>query len=213
VAGVIGARLSDVVLATSLASGPDRADPDALPYWPVPPRPARVLRVGYSPDLGFAHPDPAVADLVLHRLTDLASAGAIELADLDVRLADPAESWLALTDLEDGRRPDPERLEHAYQLRRHNDCVLADVFSAVDVLVTPTTPETAFPIGEYEASLPAGDLCWAFNLSGHPAVTVPAGLLDGLPVGLQAIAPHHRDDLALTVAELAQLPLPDPAGM
>jgi amidase len=203
VAGIIGARLSDVMLATSVASGPDLADPDALPHWPVPARPARLLRVGYSADLGFAQPDPAVADLVLDRLSGLAGAGAVELVDLDVRLTDPGESWLAFADLEDGGRPDPDRLERAYQLRRHNDGVLADVFSAIDVLVTPTTPQTAFPIREYEDSLPAGDLCWAFNLSGHPAVTVPAGLLNGLPAGLQAIAPHHRDDLALAVAELA----------
>lgn len=49
-------------------------------------------------------------------------------------------------------------------------------------------------------------LYWAFSLSGHPAVTVPAGL----PAGLQAIAAHHRDDLAVAVAGLAQVPLPDP---
>jgi amidase len=95
-------------------------------------------------------------------------------------------------------------------VRRHNDAALAAIFETVDVLVTPATPQTAFPIGEYEANLPAGDLCWAFNLSGHPAVTVPAGLLDGRPAGLQAIAAHHRDDLALAVAALAAVPMPDP---
>ena len=66
----------------------------------------------------------------------------------------------------------------------------------------------AFPLGEYEANLP-GHLCWAFNLSGHPAVTVPAGLLDGLPAGLQAVAAPHRDDLAV---ELASLGRGQPAG-
>jgi amidase len=101
-------------------------------------------------------------------------------------------------------------LERAYQVRRHNDAILADAFTKIDVLVTPTTPETAFGIRDYEANLPAGDLCCAFNLSGHPAVTVPAGLLRGLPVGLQAVAAPHRDDLALAFAGLAQVGLPDP---
>ena len=59
-------------------------------------------------------------------------------------------------------------LERAYQVRRHNDAILADAFTKIDVLVTPTTPETAFGIGDYEANLPAGDLCWAFNLPATP---------------------------------------------
>jgi amidase len=210
VSGVIGATIGDVVLATRLASGPHPADPTALPPWTPPAPPRRRLRVAYSADLGFARPDPRVADLVRQRVAGLAAAGAIELADAAVRLADPARGWLPLTDLENGRRADLAALEHAYELRRRNDAVLAGAFTAIDVLVTPTTPQTAFPVGDYEANLPAGDLCWAFNLSGHPAVTVPAGLLDGLPVGLQAVAAPHRDDLAAAFAELGQVTLPDP---
>ena len=210
VTGVIGARLADVVLATSLASGLHPADPTALPHWPVPASPGRRLRVAYSPDLGFAHPDPGVADIVRERVTALTAAGAADLADVAVRLADPAPGWLSLAALENGELTDVTMLERAYELRRHNDAILADAFTKIDVLVTPTTPETAFGIGDYEANLPAGDLCWAFNLSGHPAVTVPAGLLRGLPVGLQAVAAPHRDDLALAFAGLAQVCLPDP---
>ena len=210
VTGVIGARLADVVLATSLASGLHPADPTALPHWPVPASPGRRLRVAYSPDLGFAHPDPGVADIVRERVTALAAAGAADLTNVAVRLADPAPGWLPLAALENGELTDVTMLERAYELRRHNDAILADAFTKIDVLVMPTTPETAFGIGDYEANLPAGDLCWAFNLSSHPAVTVPAGLLRGLPVGLQAVAAPHRDDLALAFAGLAQVNLPDP---
>jgi amidase len=210
VTGIIGARLADVVLATSLASGPHQADPTALPHWPVPAGPGRRLRVAYSPDLGFAHPDPGVAGIVRDRVAALAADDAIVLADVAVRLADPAPSWLPLAALEHGELADVAVLEHAFELRRQNDAILAEAFTKIDVLVTPTTPETAFGIGDYEANLPAGDLCWAFNLSGHPAVTVPAGLLRGLPVGLQAVAAPHRDDLALALADLAQVCLPDP---
>lgn len=210
VSGVIGASIGDVVLATRLASGPHPADPTALPPWSPAALPGRRLRVAYSADLGFARPDPRVADLVRQRVAGLAEAGAIELVDAAVRLADPVGSWLPLTELENGRLADLTALEHAYELRRRNDTVLGGAFTTIDVLVTPTTPQTAFAVGDYEANLPAGDLCWAFNLSGHPAVTVPAGRLDGLPVGLQAVAAPHRDDLAVAFAELGQVSLPDP---
>ena len=210
VAGVIGADLTDTVLATSIASGPDPRDPTALPQWLVPDAAGRRLTVGFSADLGYARPDAAVAELVLGRLKALAADGMIRLHQVMVRLADPAEAWMPLAALDRGQIADPSQVTRAQQVRRHNDYELAALFGYVDVLVTPTTPQTAFPLGDYEANLPAGDLCWAFNLSGYPAVTVPAGLLDGLPVGLQAVAVPHRDDLAVELAGLAAVSLPDP---
>ena len=73
-------------------------------------------------------------------------------------------------------------------------------FEQVDVLVSPTSPSTAFKLGEKMddplamymndiATMPA-------NLAGTPAMSIPAGLSDdGLPVGFQLIAPQKRDDL------------------
>jgi amidase len=48
---------------------------------------------------------------------------------------------------------------------------------------------------------------WAFNISGHPAVSVPAGFgPDGCPVGLQIVARHHEEALLLrTAAAIEQL--------
>jgi amidase len=210
VVGVIGADLDDAVLATSIASGLDPCDPTALPSWPPPVRAGERPTVGFSADLGYAHPDTVVAGLVAGRLHELAAAGVIRLREVAVRLADPETAWLPLAALDRGQLTESTAVTHAHEVRRHNDRALATVFGDVDVLVTPTTPNTAFPHGEHEANLSAGHLCWAFNLSGHPAVTVPAGLLDGLPVGLQAVAAPHRDDLAVQLARLAAVSLPDP---
>ncbi|GAB3956736.1 Asp-tRNA(Asn)/Glu-tRNA(Gln) amidotransferase subunit GatA [Streptomyces sparsus] len=73
-------------------------------------------------------------------------------------------------------------------------------FESVDVLVSPTTPTTAFPIGERAddpMAMYLADLCTIpSNLAGNSAMSLPCGLApeDGLPVGLQIIAPAMADD-------------------
>jgi aspartyl-tRNA(Asn)/glutamyl-tRNA(Gln) amidotransferase subunit A len=78
-----------------------------------------------------------------------------------------------------------------------------EVFSRVDALVCPTSPTPAFVMGEREDPL-SMYLCDALtipvNLAGLPGVSLPCGLADGLPVGLQVIAPHRQDARALRVA-------------
>jgi aspartyl-tRNA(Asn)/glutamyl-tRNA(Gln) amidotransferase subunit A len=79
-------------------------------------------------------------------------------------------------------------------------------FEQVDVLVSTTTPTTAFRIGERAddpMAMYLADLCTIpSNLSGGAAMSVPCGLSpdDGLPVGLQVMAPALRDDLMYRVA-------------
>ncbi|MGH3310606.1 MAG: Asp-tRNA(Asn)/Glu-tRNA(Gln) amidotransferase subunit GatA [Streptomyces sp.] len=73
-------------------------------------------------------------------------------------------------------------------------------FEQVDVLVSPTTPTTAFPVGERAddpMAMYLADLCTIpANLAGNAAMSIPCGLApeDGLPVGLQIIAPAMADD-------------------
>ncbi len=73
-------------------------------------------------------------------------------------------------------------------------------YEQVDVLVSPTTPTTAFPLGEKvndPIAMYLNDLCTLpTNLAGHCAMSVPSGLAseDGLPVGLQIMAPAFADD-------------------
>jgi aspartyl-tRNA(Asn)/glutamyl-tRNA(Gln) amidotransferase subunit A len=79
-------------------------------------------------------------------------------------------------------------------------------FEQVDVLVSPTTPTTAFRIGERvddPMAMYMADLCTIpANLSGTPAMSVPAGLSDedGLPVGLQVMAPALQEQRMYKVA-------------
>jgi aspartyl-tRNA(Asn)/glutamyl-tRNA(Gln) amidotransferase subunit A len=79
-------------------------------------------------------------------------------------------------------------------------------FSQVDVLVSPVTPTTAFPIGERAddpMAMYLADLCTIpTDLAGNAAISVPCGLADedSLPVGLQVMAPPLADDRLYRVA-------------
>ncbi|MBY0488252.1 MAG: Asp-tRNA(Asn)/Glu-tRNA(Gln) amidotransferase subunit GatA [Gemmatimonadaceae bacterium] len=80
----------------------------------------------------------------------------------------------------------------------------AEVFaSGVDVLFTPTAPSPAFRIGEvsdpYEMYL-SDIFTVTANLAGIPAMSLPIGRLDGLPVGGQLMAPHFAEPTMLRVA-------------
>jgi len=75
----------------------------------------------------------------------------------------------------------------------------AQSFEKVDVLLSPSTPTTAFPLGakmEDPLAMWAGDVTTIpANLAGIPGMSLPMGLSpeDGLPVGLQLMAPAYQD--------------------
>lgn len=83
-----------------------------------------------------------------------------------------------------------------------------EAFQQVDVLVGPTAPATAFKIGQNvddPLQMYLTDIMTvAVNLVGVPAISVPAGMVQGLPVGLQLIAPQTRDRQLLGAAAGAE---------
>ncbi|MDQ3450432.1 MAG: Asp-tRNA(Asn)/Glu-tRNA(Gln) amidotransferase subunit GatA [Actinomycetota bacterium] len=92
----------------------------------------------------------------------------------------------------------------------------AAAFDQVDVLVSPTTPTTAFPLGERAddpLAMYLADLCTIpANLAGNAAMSLPVGLSDGLPVGLQVMAPVLADDRIYRVAGALEQALDDRRG-
>ncbi|MDA4110423.1 Asp-tRNA(Asn)/Glu-tRNA(Gln) amidotransferase subunit GatA [Mycolicibacterium holsaticum] len=92
-----------------------------------------------------------------------------------------------------------------------------EAYRQVDVLISPTTPTTAFALGEKvddPLAMYLFDLCTLpLNLAGHCGMSVPSGLSsdDNLPVGLQIMAPALADDRLYRVGaayEAARGPLP-----
>ena len=78
------------------------------------------------------------------------------------------------------------------------------VFKKVDALVTPTSPTVAFPIGAKvndPLSMYLNDIfTLPVNISGLPGISVPCGLSEGLPVGLQVIANSYQERTMFRVA-------------
>ena len=87
---------------------------------------------------------------------------------------------------------------------------MADMFDEVDIVLAATNPSTAFSAdgrlpsefgGRESTAGNNGALTAPSNIYGNPAISLPAGQAsDGLPVGLQVLAPHHREDLLLDIA-------------
>jgi aspartyl-tRNA(Asn)/glutamyl-tRNA(Gln) amidotransferase subunit A len=77
-------------------------------------------------------------------------------------------------------------------------------FEKCDAIVSATSPTVAFPIGSKTQDPLSMYLCDVLtlggNLAGLPGISVPCGLSEGLPVGLQVLAPQWREDVALRVA-------------
>jgi aspartyl-tRNA(Asn)/glutamyl-tRNA(Gln) amidotransferase subunit A len=89
-------------------------------------------------------------------------------------------------------------------ISRDFNAAFGDDGHGVDVLVSPTTPTVAFPLGsrvDDPVAMYAADLCTLpASLAGVPAISVPCGLSEGLPVGFQIMAPALADDRCYRVA-------------
>ncbi|GAA1552120.1 amidase [Kribbella sancticallisti] len=194
------------------------------------------LRVAYSPNLGFVDNDPEVDALVRTAVEVLAEAGA-EVTEVDPGFSDPVEAfnvlWFsgaakvlqAYGDAVDDRvDPGLRRTAaagaaytasdylDATAVRMELGLLMGWFHQRYDVLVTPTLPLTAFPVGQ---DVPDGwfspewtswtPYTYAFNLTQQPALSVPCGLTSaGLPVGLQVVGPRHGDALVLRVGQAYQ---------
>ncbi|WP_462202838.1 amidase [Frankia sp. CcWB3] len=192
----------------------------------------RVPGAAWSATLGFATPEPEVVAVSRAAAERLVRAGALTWRVVPVELEDPEEAWTALrattattttattattaatatavttatAPVDRGRR---DRSSAAS--REDNDARLAAILARVDLIITPTTPNRPHPHSG-PGQTRSVSLTWAFNLSGHPAVSVPAGFTDdGCPVGLQIVGRHGDEARLLGIAAALERLAPWPA--
>ena len=193
----------------------------------------------FSPDLGIAEVASEIRNVVADAVARLASAldwevtvGAPDLAPLG-ELRETFQTTVAMdTDrtalrhLADRFEVSPdirELVDHEWTTtdfdrarvgRRRVHDAFRTAMGLMDLLITPTTATTAFPLGlRFPADGASGirdgrqwsPFAFLANLTGQPAVSIPAGLAaSGLPVGLQAIGRRFDDMLLLDVAAAAE---------
>ncbi|EOR06382.1 amidase [Acinetobacter genomosp. 15BJ] len=112
-------------------------------------------------------------------------------ADVNARLLKAAETTLA-------------QVEQAEQVKVRFTAEIDALLDQYDVLILPTLPQFPPKVADAEntvAFLNLTGLVRPFNLSGHPAISIPLQSSEGLPVGLQIVAKHNADEYLCAVAK------------
>ena len=80
----------------------------------------------------------------------------------------------------------------------------ARAFEKCDALITPSSPSVPFKLGEKvddPLQMYLSDICTIpANIAGIPGISIPAGFSDGLPVGMQIMAPQFGEEILLRTA-------------
>jgi Asp-tRNA(Asn)/Glu-tRNA(Gln) amidotransferase A subunit family amidase len=242
VTGPIAASVRDLALALSVMSGPSALDPLSQPvedsdFLGRQANPTLAgLRIAVSDSMGFAAVDPDVRASFTAACEAVRSAGvALEAAQPGTE--DPGPLWDSIA-LPEGHASEGPLLDTTPELvgadarsiieaganataRDYLDAqdrrgaftrAWAEFFQDYDVLLTPTMPVTAFPVGRLAPETLDGRpvpqtfdawcaLALPANLAGLPAVSVPIGPgRDGLPVGLQLMGARGSDARLLGAA-------------
>lgn len=230
--GILGRSVGDLVVMLQVLAGYDADDPRSRrrrvalqpPDWNP-----NQLRCGMLPDLAAAGVEPAVIDVFNAALAklerELGERHALDFSDWPFQkmrrygllLMEAEMRGTFADDLADTAHPVSDEFRRMLDYAASKsaaDYVVADrmldfavlkarrVFSRVDVLVLPTTPQGAFRV---DAPVPASqaDLTSFASLSACPAVSIPMGTLpDGMPIGMQFVGAPGSDLRLLELAEV-----------
>ncbi|WP_250137861.1 amidase [Halorientalis salina] len=155
-------------------------------------------------DPGFTHDAEEILDAYYTMVTARWQAlfSRLEERGFEPRGADRDRLRPYLVDLVmNADEPTPQEQRHANHVRTTVLDDLQDCFEEYDIVVSATVGTTAFPHGEEPSEIDGVDidplrgwvLTQPYNFTGHPAASIPAGFVDGLPVGMQIAGRRHAD--------------------
>lgn len=243
--GVITRHVEDAALALNVIAHPDLRDWYALPdqaqdYRQTLEQGVQGLRIAYSPRLGYAQVEPAVAELVEAAVQVFVELGAI-VEEVDpgfenpypifrifwitgaaklLRTFTPEQRDLVEVGLqaaaEAGEQISLSEYQWALDQREALGQHLSLYHQNYDLLLTPTVPVVAFPVGQgfpqtdlYPQGVNWTPFTFPFNLTQQPAASVPCGFTTtGLPVGLQIVGAKYQDALVLRAARAFETAYP-----
>ena len=235
--GPMARTVADAALMLTVMSGPDSRDAHALPYdgrdyTRVIEGGVAGLRIAFSADLGYAEVEPEIAEHVARAARGFSELGA-NVEALDPGFDNPNELfrtiWYAgaaqiVRKMTPAQRAvlDPGLIALAERGEAITMAAFMDAAAArdrltagmrafhenYDLLLTPTMPTAAFPLGPES---PIGEngrewdrwspFTYPFNLTGQPAATVPCGYTKaGLPAGLQIVGRAYDESMVLRAA-------------
>jgi amidase len=229
--GPLARSAEDLALVTSVLVGPDGRDYDVapVPWRPAEPRALESLRIAYMPEFPGVTTARTVRAAVERTANALRSAGArVDEREPGWSIAHMNEVWReyfggvahVLGELMGGKlnlavEPPPPPTLTSWQLLLVRRDALALALDALldeyDAFLSPVTITTAFPHSPPRTPIPVDGVpvdsrfidhyLYPFNMLGHPAIAVPAGLAeDGLPVGVQLVGKRWEDEKLISVA-------------
>ena len=200
VIGPMAASVRTLADVLAIVTGPDGVD-GGIPPVPLTDRASVTLeglRVGWSVGDNGHTAAPDIRDAVTAAVHALEADGAVNVGPIDQRLDEALDITLRYWKRASGRLEGWDVEAHLTDWDRYRTRMLR-AHAEVDVVVMPVTPTTA-PLHRPMETL---DYLFTFpaSLTGAPAVVVPTGTSDGVPVAVQVVADRWRDDVALRVAE------------
>lgn len=225
VVGPMGRSVADVALMLDAMSGPDPADPLSLTAPKRDPL-EHAPRVGWCMTPGGCLPEQSIRSALKPAVGAIVAQGSL-VERVCPAIGDMSEAqhifraWSAVCDhgalvdeygdligpelrraVADGRRLTAQDLAHAEAIKAECWGRLADTFNEFELLVWPTTCGPAFdiktPITEIKEDWRPVELTPGLDL---PALTLPFGMAEGMPVGLQILGPRGSDATILAFGQ------------